>query len=166
MGCIPWHRKELDMIEWLHFRLKKRNSRNGWKQRGVAGWEGVHTEHMGRTRCCPIPQQAAHTRIGTHKWCAESSKLGPVYRLEFQGGKYVSFHQYKDSLREVLYTPCEETHGGTWHHGAVIRMTGTAHLQDASYPSDFTGTTHLSHRDSTETHPISKGKAGIGQRGC
>ena len=60
-------------------------------------------------------------------------------------------------LHDLVFTSTAEN---------VIRMTGTAHLQDASYPSDFTGTTHLSHGDSTETGPISKGKAGTGQRGC
>lgn len=121
----------------------------------------------GRTRCVP-----SHSKLRTFRPGLARDVLSPQSWVLSTGwnsrvaDSSVSFHQHKDSLQEVLYTPCEETHGGTWHHGAVTCMTSTAHLQDASHPLGFTGTTHLSHRDCTETRPISKGKSGIGRRGC
>ena len=116
----------------LHFRLK-RNSRNGWKQRGVAGREGVHVEHTGRTRCVPSHSKLRTLRSGLvrdvlspQSWVLSTDPNSRV------ADSRVSFHQHKDSLREVSYTPCEETHGGTcimelWHVWPARHTSKTPH---------------------------------------
>ena len=101
-----------DWATLLHLRLK-RNSRNGWKQRGVVGREGVHAEHTGRTRCVPSHSKLRTLRSGLMRdvlspqsWVLSTDRNSRV------ADSRVSFHQHKDSLQEVSYTPWRNS----WRH--------------------------------------------------